>query len=229
MMDDWMAQADVMILDRQEFFSAGLVSFLQAAHPDWRFAVLDDLDDLDDLLDNAMISPTAVVLIDLDLSELGGLAGLATLHAAHPDHSFIGLAGDDNRASILATLSAGTSGYIQRNANPMQFLRGVEAVMAGGVFAPASLAGGVQLEVIAPPAPSAKDTHDLSAIPNLTERQRDVFQLLVEGCPTKTIARRLNLGVGTVKVHLAGIYRTLGASSRLEAVSKVQRSYAMAS
>ncbi len=225
MMDDWMAQADVMILDRQEFFSAGLVSFLQAAHPDWRFAVLDDLDDL---LDHAMVSPTAVVLIDLDLPDLGGLPGLATLHAAHPDHSFIGLAGDDNRPSILATLAAGARGYIQRNANPMQFLRGVEAVMAGGVFAPASLTGGIQLDAVRP-APVASDTPDISAIPNLTDRQREVFQLLIEGCPTKTIARRLNLGIGTVKVHLAAIYRTLGASSRLEAVSKVQRTYAMAS
>jgi DNA-binding NarL/FixJ family response regulator len=59
----------------------------------------------------------------------------------------------------------------------------------------------------------------------LTDRQRDVFNLLAEGCATKTIARRLDLAVGTVKVHLAAIYRALGANSRLEAVAKAHRLY----
>jgi DNA-binding NarL/FixJ family response regulator len=63
---------------------------------------------------------------------------------------------------------------------------------------------------------------------HLTERQRNVFELLAEGCATKTIARRLDLAVGTVKVHLAAIYRTLGASSRLEALAKAHRAYAAA-
>lgn len=219
-MDDWIAQADVLILDRQAFFGHGLVSFLQAAHPDWRFAVLDDLDDL---RDRAMSSPSAVVIIDLDLPELGGLAGLATLHAAHPGHRLVGLASEDDRPSILATLAAGARGYISRAASPIQFLRAVEAIMAGGVFAPAALTGPVRTDMQAPPA-AANDI----VMPNLTERQRDVFQLLVEGCATKTIARRLNLGVGTVKVHLAAIYKSVGASSRLEAVSKVQRGFALA-
>jgi DNA-binding NarL/FixJ family response regulator len=64
------------------------------------------------------------------------------------------------------------------------------------------------------------------ALLHLTERQRHVFELLAEGCATKTIARRLDLAVGTVKVHLAAIYRTLGASSRLEALAKAHRAYA---
>jgi DNA-binding NarL/FixJ family response regulator len=44
--------------------------------------------------------------------------------------------------------------------------------------------------------------------------------LLAEGRSTKDIARRLDLGVGTVKVHLAGVYRVLGAQNRMEAVVK---------
>ena len=60
----------------------------------------------------------------------------------------------------------------------------------------------------------------------MTDRQRDVFILLAEGCPTKTIARRLNLAVGTVKVHLAAIYRQLDASGRMEAVAKAHRAFA---
>jgi DNA-binding NarL/FixJ family response regulator len=62
---------------------------------------------------------------------------------------------------------------------------------------------------------------------HLTERQIEVFQLLSEGCATKTIARRLGLAVGTVKVHLAAIYRVLGAHSRIEALAKARGGIAL--
>jgi DNA-binding NarL/FixJ family response regulator len=45
---------------------------------------------------------------------------------------------------------------------------------------------------------------------------------LAEGCSTKTIARRMGLAIGTVKVHLAAIYRVLGAHSRVEALAKAR-------
>jgi DNA-binding NarL/FixJ family response regulator len=61
------------------------------------------------------------------------------------------------------------------------------------------------------------------SLSQMTDRQREVFRLLQEGCPTKTIARRLDLAVGTVKIHLAGIYRALGARSRLEALAIAHR------
>jgi DNA-binding NarL/FixJ family response regulator len=53
----------------------------------------------------------------------------------------------------------------------------------------------------------------------LTGRQQDVLRLLVDGRSTKEIARRLNLGLGTVKVHLNGVYQRLGARNRTEAVA----------
>ena len=62
---------------------------------------------------------------------------------------------------------------------------------------------------------------------HLTERQIEVFRLLSEGCATKTIARRLGLAVGTVKVHLAAIYRVLGAHSRIEALAKARGGIAL--
>ena len=57
-----------------------------------------------------------------------------------------------------------------------------------------------------------------SANPRFTARQMDVLRLLAEGRSTKDIARSLDMGVGTVKVHLSAIYRILGAHNRMEAV-----------
>jgi len=57
----------------------------------------------------------------------------------------------------------------------------------------------------------------------LTPRQMDVLALLCEGFSNKTICRRLNIAVGTVKVHIAGILRELGVSNRLQAVVAASR------
>ncbi len=219
-MDELIVQTDLFILDRQAMFCQGIVSLLKMARPNWRCVVLTDMDDLHR---QATRSPASILIVDLHIPELGGIAGVSALHAAYPEHRFIGLAENDERAFILAVLSAGARGYVPRTANPTQFLMAMETILAGGVFAPASLTGGRH------PAPvvRAPATRDSDAISSLTERQREVFLLLAEGCATKTIARRLNLGVGTVKVHLAAIYRSVGASGRLEAVTKAHRGYAM--
>lgn len=229
-MGDSIVQMDLFILDRHAMYCQGIVSLLQVVRPNWRCVVLSDMDDLHR---QASGSPASILIVDLHIPELGGVAGLAGLHAAYPDHRLIGLADNDERASILAVLSAGARGYIPRTANPTQFLIAVETILAGGVFAPASLTGAMQPASIAAapvavsPVSSASSVHDSGALSGLTERQREVFLLLAEGCATKTIARRLNLGVGTVKVHLAAIYRSVGANGRLEAVAKAHRGYAM--
>ena len=239
-MGDSVLQMDLFILDRHAMYCQGIMFLLQTTRPNWRCIVLSDMDDFHR---QASESPASILIVDLHIPELGGVAGLAALHVAYPDHRFIGLAENDDRASILAVLSAGARGYIPRTANPTQFLIAVETILAGGVFAPASLTGTMQptpaapLPVIfLPGAPLAGAplrgirspvVHDSDALSGLTGRQREVFLLLAEGCATKTIARRLNLGVGTVKVHLAAIYRSVGANGRLEAVAKAHRGYAM--
>jgi DNA-binding NarL/FixJ family response regulator len=57
-------------------------------------------------------------------------------------------------------------------------------------------------------------------VPPLTTRQLEVMRLLSEGCPVKEIAYRLNLGIGTVKVHLSLAYSALGAHNRIEAIQR---------
>ena len=122
----------------------------------------------------------------------------------------------DDRETVLACLSAGAQGYILKTATCAQILRAIDTVLEGGIHAPASLR-------VAPVPARRLHTGIGVAIKQLTDRQRDVFRLLQEGCNTKTIARRLDLAIGTVKVHLAAIYRVLGASGRLEALAIVHR------
>ncbi len=160
------------------------------------------------------------MLLDLRLC---GLEGLRGLRLTFPETTFVILSDVDDRASILACLEAGAQGYVLKSTHPDQFVRALETILTGGLYAPASLS----LAPIHPPVPLyLAEPVRSPVLTHLTDRQRAVFALLAEGCATKTIARRLDLAVGTVKVHLAAIYRTLGASGRLEALAKAHRALA---
>jgi DNA-binding NarL/FixJ family response regulator len=227
-------RADIIAVDRRPLFRLGLLAALREANADWHCTGVS----FDDLRDALASTERKIVLLDLHIPALGSIEGLAGLCAHYPRHRFIAIAETDDPDAILAVLRAGARGYILRDADPIQFVRAIDIVMTEGVVAPASLttaafvhpiAAAVMHDPVAAPAndtaeqPVDADGFPEPALLHLTERQREVLRLLGEGCATKTIARRMDLAVGTVKVHLAAIYRTLGATSRLEAVAKAHR------
>ena len=212
-----MRKTSVLIVESHTLMRHALAALLRETRPAWDCEDVEDLDQLTASLQDA--TPT-LVLIDLRLC---GLEGLRQLRIAFPHTTFVVLSDQDDRAAILSCLEAGAQGYILKSTSPDQFVRALETILTGGLYAPASLSG----TPIHPPVNPNRTELKLSpALMHLTERQRHVFDLLAEGCATKTIARRLDLAVGTVKVHLAAIYRTLGASSRLEALAKAHRAQA---
>jgi two-component system nitrate/nitrite response regulator NarL len=214
-------EISALIADRLTFFRRGITGLLQDARPGWRLAEAGTFDDMMTLLRDD--SPE-LLLVDLQLPGIDGADGVRRLRMQCPTQNIVVLADSDDRETILACLGAGAQGYVLKSANPMQFLRALDTILSGGVFAPASLTG---LPPRAPVAAPAAEVSMQPALVTLTDRQRDVFRLLAEGCATKTIARRLDLAVGTVKVHLAAIYRVLGAHSRMEAMAKACGGFAV--
>jgi len=215
------ADIGALIADRLTFFRRGITGLLQDARPGWRLAEAGTFDDMLALLRDD--SPD-LVLVDLQLPGLDGADGLRRLRMLCPTQNIVVLADSDDRETILECLGAGAQGYVLKSATPSQFLRALDTILSGGVFAPASLTG------LPPRAPAVAPSVEMNmqpALVTLTDRQRDVFRLLAEGCATKTIARRLDLAVGTVKVHLAAIYRVLGAHSRMEAMAKACGGFAV--
>jgi DNA-binding NarL/FixJ family response regulator len=106
---------------------------------------------------------------------------------------------------------------VPKSARPEVIADAITTVMAGRIWVPSALASWTpQAE---PASAAASATSNGSNGPRLTPRQRDVLKLLLRGASTKEIARELALGEGTVKVHLAGLYRALGARNRTEATA----------
>jgi DNA-binding NarL/FixJ family response regulator len=217
-MEDF-AEITALVADRATLFRHGLIRLLQERRGAWSFAEAGTAEEV-----QAHLSVESVDLVLLDLQLAGGreLTGLRRLRERFPDQTIAIVADSEEREVILACLAAGANGYIPKSATLAQFLRAIETILSGGVFAPAALAGLAQ--AVAP----AREPEAIRLAVQLTERQLEVFHLLSQGCATKTIARRLGLAVGTVKVHLAGIYRVLGAHNRVEAIAKAGGGYVQA-
>jgi DNA-binding NarL/FixJ family response regulator len=132
------------------------------------------------------------------------------------------ISGSEDPALMRALLVLGVQGFIPKAYSPDVMLSAVRLVLSGGVYVPPMLL----LEGSAPAAtvrvePVASLEERLHKL--LTERQLDVLRSLSQGKPNKVIARDLGISEGTVKIHLAAIFRALNVRNRVEAVIASRR------
>ncbi|HEX3575625.1 MAG TPA: response regulator transcription factor [Rhodopila sp.] len=232
----------VLVADAQFLIRQGIVSFLGSRFPQWSFlhscSLVEILAQLDAgqrqpdpaVIDPAVIDPAAIdpavidpaaidpavidlALIGLDLPGMNGSAGIRILREASPTLRIALLTGSEDWDTLQDCLAAGARGCLPKEIAAEDLARATHTLMSGGVYLPSR-------RLNDQPAIVASAALVSPAMPALTARQRDVLALLVDGRSTKDIAKNLNLGIGTVKVHLGGIYRTLAVRNRAEAVAR---------
>lgn len=145
----------------------------------------------------------ALALLDLGLPDADGLGLLRTLRERHPALRVAVVSAAEDPAVMRAALDAGAAGFIPKSSSRDVLLRALELILAGGVYVPAG--------ALAPGATA------VSELP-LSERQREVLELMTRGLTNRDIARVLGISAATVKVHVAAILDGLGVSNRTEAV-----------
>ena len=189
-----------------------------------------EADGFDAALEGLAANGADLMLIDLSMPGMAGAASLRALREAHPGTKIVVVTGWEDRATILECLAAGVHGYVLKSFAPDQIVHAIEIILAGGVYVPPEIANVRTAEAAQNNGinskPGAAAAPAVPANTRFTKRQLDVLQLLGEGRSTKEIARALELSEGTVKVHLAAIYRCLNARNRTEAVAlagKLQR------
>ena len=147
-----------------------------------------------------------VVLMDLSMPGMGGVEATRLIIEQAPQVQIVVLTSFIDRERVVAALEAGAVGYLLKDAEPEELLRGVHAAARGE----------------SPLDPRAARTM-LSAqraggpLDALTDREREVLALVAEGLPNKQIARRLEISEKTVKAHLTSAYRTIGVDDRMQA------------
>lgn len=161
-----------------------------------------------------------LALFDLAMPGMTSAANLLAVRECAPHTKLIVVSGSTERRDILLSLEAGVHGYVPKTLGPAELARALQSVMAGAIFVPPSLAEIPRRPGLEKPVFAAHEAGPGQALmQSLTARQRDVLKLLVEGCANKDIARTLQLGEGTVKIHMASLFRSLKVQNRSAAAA----------
>ena len=156
-----------------------------------------------------------VVLMDIEMTGINGIEATRLIKKEFPELRILIQTVFEDDSKIFEALCAGANGYILKNTSPIKMLEAVADVKTGGVaFNPVVAAKVAALfQQFIAPSQTINDYH-------LTEREKEILQLLTEGLPMPRIAEKIFLGYETVRGYVKNIYQKLHVASATEAVAK---------
>jgi DNA-binding NarL/FixJ family response regulator len=162
-----------------------------------------------------------VVLLDLGLEKTNSLQLMALLHSELPEARFIAMDILPEHVDIVEFVEAGGWGFILKSASPQDYVDTIKAVARGQKVLPAVLTASLFTQIVESALKSGRGIPD-SAI-QLTNREKEIVDLIAEGMSNKEIAARLHIATHTVKSHVHNILEKLTLSSRLQIAAFARR------
>jgi DNA-binding NarL/FixJ family response regulator len=154
-----------------------------------------------------------VVLADLDLGDGSGVDLTRDLSRSRPDVRVLVVSMHETDDAVVAAVRAGARGYLVKSASPEEVERAVLAVAGGAMILSPTVAERAMAYVVGGRA-SAR-----VPLQQLTDREREVLDLVAAGLSNAQIADRLCVTEHTVKSHLGSLFTKLGVHSRSEAIA----------
>jgi DNA-binding NarL/FixJ family response regulator len=166
--------------------------------------------------------PPDIVLMDIQMPGLNGIETTRRLIDSAPQIGVIMLTMFDDDESVFAAMRAGARGYLLKGANKNEIAHAIRAVAHGeAVFGPALARR--MMGYFTDVARIMRNKTDPEGLPELTEREREVLDLLARGAGTSDIAAVINISEKTVRNHLSNIYGKLRVTDRVQAVLRARR------
>jgi two-component system response regulator NreC len=192
-----------MIADDHAIMREGL-RLLLAAQNDLQ--VIGEAVDGIDALDKARKLQPEVIVIDIAMPRLNGLEAISLLKSSLPNCKVVILSAYEKEAYIHEALKAGASAYVIKGAPSRELLAAIRAAAAGKTY----LSDQVQKEVIHNYLKNRQQKPAVNGYDELSEREQQVFRLLIEGNSGQQIADMLYISTKTVDKHRAAIVRKTG-------------------
>jgi DNA-binding NarL/FixJ family response regulator len=177
------------------------------------FEVLASFKNCSNVVDEIEAFLPDVVLMDIDMPMVNGIEGLKLLRQTNTDVKVLMLTVFDDNQNIFEALKNGANGYILKKTQPAKLLQYIEEAKSGGGPMSSSIATQV-LAMFSQIQRPQQDTYQLS------EREKEVLQFLVNGYSYKMISADMFISIDTVRSHIKKIYEKLHVNSKSEAVAK---------
>ncbi|RCK23361.1 response regulator [Thalassospira lucentensis] len=206
---------NILLADDHDLVRDGITSFLKTAAPEVEISQAKDFAEALSVVDGE--TQVELTILDLNMPGMNGLSGLTVMRQKHPEIPVVILSGSVKRSDVLNALEHGASGYLPKTLSGKSLINALRLIMSGEKYIPSALLeddgtkmrpGEIDLDGLSPDNP----------LRQLTNREREVLALLTKGLSNKEIAKQLTVREITVKVHLTGIFKKLGAANRTQAV-----------
>lgn len=205
----------VLVVDDHPVFRGGL---RLAIDTDPDIEVVGEAGSGREAVDSAAELQPDVVIMDLHMPDLNGVEATRRIVDVSPHIAVLVLTMLEDNESVFTAMRAGARGYLNKGAAPDEILRAIHAVARGAAIFGPSIAERV-IEYFGARRP------DESALtfPELTEREREILDLIAQGENNPTIARRLFLSPKTVRNHVSNIFSKLQVADRAQAIVRARR------
>jgi DNA-binding NarL/FixJ family response regulator len=173
--------------------------------------------DVDSVVVAALRERPDVCLVDVLLPGGGGVVATHEIKAAAPGVRVVLLSGPGSDDLVLAALSAGADGSLPKDVEASRLAIALRAVADGETVLPGRL-----VALLVASYSDARSRGDRSLVGRLTEREREVVEILLEDVGTGEVAYRLGVKAVTVRRHISGIVRKSGMATRAGAIGRVR-------
>ncbi|OGO73471.1 MAG: DNA-binding response regulator [Chloroflexi bacterium RIFCSPLOWO2_12_FULL_71_12] len=202
-----MGKIRILVADDHTVIRRGIVGLLNA-QPDME--VIDEAGTGREAVAKAQAVLPDVVLLDVAMPELNGLGATRMIKAQSPGVQVLILTMHDREDYLFQALRAGASGYVLKGADTEDLLAAVRSVARGGVY----LYPPIAKELVSEYLRRVESGEDLASYDGLTDREREILQLIAEGKTAANIAEDLHISPHTVHSHRDNIMSKLDLHDR---------------
>ncbi len=203
----------ILIAEDHPLFRKGMV-FLLSSVPE--FEVVGEAATGEEAVTRAAELRPDVILMDLQMPEVNGIEATKRILQDSPSVRILVVTLFEDDDSVFAALRAGARGYVLKDADEEEMILSIRAVSRGeAIFSPA-IAERV-LAYFASPMPAPPQ-----AFPSLTDREREILNLIAQGHPNPSIAKELSLSTKTVGNYVSNIFTKLQVADRAQAIIRAR-------
>jgi DNA-binding NarL/FixJ family response regulator len=205
----------IIVADDHTLFRDGLKALFRSI-PD--VEVIGESDTGEAAIDKAAKLQPDVILMDIQMPDMNGIEATRHIVKTSPQVGVIIVTMFEDDDSIFAAMRAGARGYILKGAGQEEMLRAIRAVANGeALFGPAIATR--LMDYFSAPGPDEA----FQVFPGLTDRERQVLELIAQGINNKGIARQLTISEKTVRNHVSNIFNKLQVADRAQAIIRARK------